>query len=42
MSASVSRGLFERPERVQDNELRSVSSETIIEHGGVYETGSEL
>ena len=36
------RSVLDELERVQDNELRSVSGETIIEHGGVYETGSEL
>lgn len=36
------RSVLDELERVQDNELRSISGETIIEHGGVYETGSEL
>lgn len=36
------RSVLDELERVQDNELMTISGETKVEHGGVYETGSQL
>lgn len=41
-SFKEARSVLDELERVQDNELMAISGETTIEHGGVYETGSQL
>lgn len=41
-SFKAARGILDELDQMQANELRSLSGETDIEHGGMHETGSEL
>lgn len=41
-SFKEARSVLDELERVQDNMLMAISGETSVEHGGVYEAGSQL
>ncbi len=41
-SFKEARGILDELDQAQENELRSLASETNIEHGGTHETSSEL